>query len=159
MAPSRTAPTLQPLDRVSRLEGVAELVIWSPLILIEAPSSTYHRGMLVVGKVLKKRRRPHAILHQATPILLRHRPACPHHVPLYPESGRRGYAAPEYESQSRHLAQVHCALSGRYGHRCRMYLYVVLARRPVCAGRAAFCPGPRPVYEGDPWGQDQKRQD
>src|SRR5262245_18615249 len=29
-----------------------------PLILIEAPSSTYHRGMLVVGKVLKKRRRP-----------------------------------------------------------------------------------------------------
>src|SRR6266508_436708 len=49
-----------------------------------APSSTYHCGMLVVGKVLKKRRRPHALLHQATPILLRHRPACPHHVRLYP---------------------------------------------------------------------------
>ena len=29
---------------------------------------------------------------------------------------------------------------------------VVLARRPVCAGRAAFCPWPRPVYESDPWG-------
>src|SRR5215470_13517862 len=38
-------------------------------------------------------------------------------------------------------------------------IYVVLARRPVCTGRAAVCPGPRPVYESDPWGQGQKRQD
>ena len=38
-----------------------------PMILIEAPSSAYHRGMLVVGKETKKRRRPHAILHQTAP--------------------------------------------------------------------------------------------
>src|SRR5919108_1966026 len=66
------------------------------LILIEAPSSTYPRGMLVVGKIPKKRRRPHAILHQATPILLRHRSACPHHVSLRPEPGWRDSGAPEH---------------------------------------------------------------
>jgi hypothetical protein len=55
----------------------------SALILIEAPSSAYHRGMLVVGKVLKKRRRPHAILHDPAPILLWHCSACPYHVRLY----------------------------------------------------------------------------
>ena len=31
------------------------------------------------------------MLHQATPILLRHRSACPHHVRLYPPPGRRGW--------------------------------------------------------------------
>jgi hypothetical protein len=38
------------------------------LILIEAPSSAYRRGMLALGKRLNnlKRRRPHAILHQTT---------------------------------------------------------------------------------------------
>src|SRR5262249_21496072 len=40
-----------------------------------------------------------------------------------------------------------------------MYLYMVLARRSVYTGRAAFCPGPRPLYESDPWGQGEKRQD
>ena len=84
-----------------------------PMILIEAPSSAYHHGMLVVGKVLKKRRRPPALLHQATPLVLRHRPACPHHGRLSPESGRRGEAAPPYESPSRRLAHGHGAVSGR----------------------------------------------
>src|SRR5262249_16635159 len=37
-----------------------------------------------------------------------------------------------------------CALSGRHCHRRRMALYVVLARRPGCAGGAALCPEPRP---------------
>ena len=45
-------------------------------------------------------------------------------------------AAPQYESQSRRLSQGHCALSGRYGRRRRMYLHLVLARRPLCPGRA-----------------------
>src|SRR5262245_40513908 len=43
--------------------------------------------------------------------------------------------------------------------RRQMYLHVVLAGRSVCAGRAAFCPWPCPLYESDPWGQGQKRQD
>ena len=43
-----------------RLLGVGS----TAMILIEAPSSAYHSGMLVVGKVTKKRRRPHALLHQ-----------------------------------------------------------------------------------------------
>src|SRR4030095_8473347 len=76
-----------------RLEGVG----CRRLILIEAPSSTYHRGMLVVRKVPKKRRRPHALLHPTAPILLRHRPACPHHVRLYPEPCRRDLGPPRYE--------------------------------------------------------------
>jgi hypothetical protein len=37
-----------------RLLGIA----CKRVILIEAPSSTYHRGMLVVGNIPKKRRRP-----------------------------------------------------------------------------------------------------
>src|SRR5690349_19059890 len=65
------------------LEGIG----CSRLILIEAPSSTYHRGMLVVGKIPKKRRRPHAILHPTAPILLWHRLARSHHVPLHLEPG------------------------------------------------------------------------
>src|SRR5439155_19322563 len=73
-----------------RLEGVG----CRRLILIEAPSSTYHRGMLVVRKVPKKRRRPHALLHPTAPILLRHRPTCPHHGRLYPEPCRRDFGPP-----------------------------------------------------------------
>src|SRR5207249_6236089 len=91
-----------------RLLGVGS----SALILIEAPSSTYHRGMLVVGRIPKKRRRPHAILYEATPIVLRYRSACPHHVCLYPESGRCDWAAPEYARWARTLSQGYRALSG-----------------------------------------------
>lgn len=36
----------------------------------------------------QERRRPRAILHEAAPVLWWHRPARPHHVPLYLESGR-----------------------------------------------------------------------
>jgi hypothetical protein len=45
-------------------ERTLEAVRCSALILIEAPSSAYPSGMLVVGTVTKKRRRPHAILHE-----------------------------------------------------------------------------------------------
>jgi hypothetical protein len=38
------------------------------LILIEAPSSAYRRGMLALGKNSLTRRRPHAVLHHATSI-------------------------------------------------------------------------------------------
>jgi hypothetical protein len=41
-----------------------------PLILMEALSSAYRRGMLALGKQPKERRRPHAILHETTQILL-----------------------------------------------------------------------------------------
>jgi hypothetical protein len=42
------------------------------LILIEAPSSAYPSGMLVVGTVTKKRRRPQAILHETAQSVLRY---------------------------------------------------------------------------------------
>jgi hypothetical protein len=44
------------------------------LILIEAPSSAYRRGMLALGKRLNhlKRRRPQAILHHTAPVLWWH---------------------------------------------------------------------------------------
>src|ERR671925_2361874 len=86
-------------------ERTLEAVRCKALILIEAPSSTYPRGMLVVGKIPKKRRRPHAILHQATPILLRHRSACPHHVSLRPEPGWRDSGAPEHAGWPRTVSQ------------------------------------------------------
>src|SRR5438876_10134479 len=64
-------------------------VACKPLILIEAPSSAYHRGMLSLENNHSHEEETSCALHQATPILLRHRSACPHHVRLYPESGRR----------------------------------------------------------------------
>src|SRR5436190_399861 len=87
-------------------------VACTPLIMIEASPSAYYWGMLTLGKShLLKRRRPHAILHPTAPILLRHRSACPDHVPLYPEPGRGDYVAPQYEGPSRDVAQGHCAVS------------------------------------------------
>jgi transposase len=54
------------------------------LILIEAPSSAYRRGMLALGdNHWRKRRRPHAILHPTAPVLLWHRSPCPQHVRLH----------------------------------------------------------------------------
>src|SRR2546430_1221461 len=47
----------------ARYERTLAAVACSRLILIEAPSSAYHGGMLVGRKVPKKRRRPQAILH------------------------------------------------------------------------------------------------
>src|SRR5947207_6883712 len=108
-----------------------EAVACTPLILIEAPSSTYPRGMLVVGKIPKKRRRPHAILHQATPIVLRHRSARPHHVSLRPESRWRDSDAPEHAGWPRTVSQRRRALPERSGRLRRMYRHLVLAGRPL----------------------------
>jgi hypothetical protein len=49
-----------------------EAVACTRMILMEAPSSAYPGGMLAVGTVTKKRRRPQAILYPTAPILLRH---------------------------------------------------------------------------------------
>ena len=67
-------PTLAVSRANSRSEARAEAVgVGSTaLILIEAPSSAYPSGMLVVGTVTKKRRRPHAILHQTAQSVLRY---------------------------------------------------------------------------------------
>ena len=49
----------------------------SGLILIEAPSSAYHGGMLALeDNHWLRRRRPQAILHHTAPILPRPRSAC-----------------------------------------------------------------------------------
>src|SRR5207247_9603527 len=61
------------VDRRAFLDLLTQIVQRYHLILIEAPPSTYHRGMLVVGKIPKKRRRPQAILHPTAPIVLWHR--------------------------------------------------------------------------------------
>src|SRR5207248_8705194 len=105
-------------------EAVAQRTLYAVactrLILIEAPSSTYHRGMLVVRKVPKKRRRPHALLHHTASILLRHRPACPHHVRLYPEPCRRDAGPPRYAGEPRDVSEGDRPLSGGYRRRRRV---------------------------------------
>src|SRR5262245_26021872 len=64
-------PELLP-EAEARHERTLEAVRCKPLILIEAPSSAYPSGMLVVGTVIKKRRRPHAILHETAQSVLRY---------------------------------------------------------------------------------------
>src|SRR6266581_4885029 len=128
------------------------------LILIEAPSPAYHHGMLIAGDYHSgARRRPHAILHETAPILLRHRSACSHHVPRHLEPGGRDSCPPEYASRTRPVSQDYCALPRASGRVRRMYLHLVLARRPLRTGRHSFCPGPRPLYESHPRRQGQKR--
>src|SRR5262245_8625749 len=50
------------------------------MILIEAPSAAYPVVCCVWVTITHTRRRPHALLHHAAPIVLRHRPACPYVV-------------------------------------------------------------------------------
>src|SRR6266516_2952009 len=88
-----------PLETGATQERRLEAVRCKALILIEAPSSAYHGGMLVVRKVPKKRRRPHAILHHTASILLRHRLACPDHGRLYPQPCRRDAGPGRYEGE------------------------------------------------------------
>src|SRR5438105_312428 len=88
----KNCPLPTPEDRLffllTYLKTYSLQVVQGRLILIEAPSPAYTGGMLIAGDYHSGvRRRPHAILYEATPILLRHRPACPHHVPLYSEPG------------------------------------------------------------------------
>jgi hypothetical protein len=49
-------------------ERTLEAVSCSALILPEAPSSAYRGGLLVVGTVTQKRRRPQALLHPTAPM-------------------------------------------------------------------------------------------
>jgi hypothetical protein len=52
-------------------ERTLEAVGCTPLILIEAPSPAYHRGMLRAGDYHSRvRRRPQALRYEATPIVL-----------------------------------------------------------------------------------------
>ena len=53
-------------------ERTLEAVSCKALILIEAPSSAYPSGMLVVGTGTKKRRRLHAVLHETAQSVLRY---------------------------------------------------------------------------------------
>src|SRR5215813_13380815 len=106
-----------------RLEAVSS----RPLILIEAPSSAYHRGMLVVGKVTNKRRRPHAILHQATSNVLWDRSPRPDDVHLHLEPSWGEPGASQLHGKPRDLPQGHCTLSGGDCRRGRMYVHMVLA--------------------------------
>ena len=95
----------------ARHERTLSEVGCSALILIDASSSAYHRGMLALGKPLKTRRRPQAILHPAAPVLRWHRPACPHHVPLHLEPGWGDSGSPAHASRPRTFSQNHHALS------------------------------------------------
>jgi hypothetical protein len=54
----------------ARDERTLEGVGCTPLILMEAPTSAYPRGMLALGKPPKERRRPQALLYHATPVVL-----------------------------------------------------------------------------------------
>jgi hypothetical protein len=90
------------------------------LILIEAPSLTYHVVGWAWEKLTKERRRPQAILHQAAPVLLRHRSTCPQHVPLYLKPGWRDSAPPEHARWPRTVSEGRRTLPGRSGRLCRM---------------------------------------
>src|SRR5712691_2847228 len=152
MAKPQAVPT-----GLSIISAVAGSMACLRLILIEAPSSAYHSGMLVVGKVTKKRRRPHAILYPTAPILLWYRLARTHHVPLYLKPRWRDSGAPEYAGRTRAISQDHRALSCRSRGLCRMHLYLVLARRLVRPRRHSLCARPCALYEGDPRGEGEKR--
>ena len=90
------------------------------LILIEAPSLTYHVVGWAWEKLTKERRRPQAILHQAAPVLLRHRSTCPQHVPLYLKPGWRDSAPPEHARWPRTVSEGRRTLPGRSGRLGRM---------------------------------------
>jgi hypothetical protein len=93
---------------------------FSAMILIEAPSLTYHVVGWAWEKLTKERRRPQAILHQAAPVLLRHRSTCPQHVPLYLQPGGRDSAPPEHARWPRTVSEGRRTLPGRSGRLCRM---------------------------------------
>src|SRR5436309_10822627 len=59
--------------------------------------------------------------------------ACPHHVRLYSQPRRRDPGASRYAGAPRDVFEGHCPLSGGYCRRRGVHIYVVLARRPVCA--------------------------
>src|SRR5687768_11482442 len=126
-----------------KFSGVAAVcrVRCTAVILIEAPSSAYH----VVGwgwePRPQERRRPHALLHHTTQILLRDRPARPHHVPLRPEPGRRGPTSPAYASGTGTIAEGHCPLPGGSRRLRGMPLHLVLAGGPLCLRGHSLRPG------------------
>src|SRR6185503_10179365 len=101
----------QPLPEAgARYERTLEAVGCRRLILIEAPSSAYHRGMLVVGRTNEERRRPHAIVHPTAPSLLWHRLARSHDVPLYLKPAWRDPGASPYARWASPLSHGHYAL-------------------------------------------------
>ena len=106
-----------------------------------------------------KRRRPHAILHRTTPILLRHRSARPLHVSVYPEPGRGGAAAPGFARGPGAVPAGHRPLPEGCGGGGRMYLHLVLAGRSVCPRGHCLRAGACALHEGDPRRQSKERQD
>ena len=127
-----------------RLEGVG----CRRLILIEAPSPADHRGLLRAGDSHSAvRRRPQALLPEATPMILRHRPACPSQVPLRLAPGGREPAAPPQAGWPRTLAPSRRAVADRSGRLRRRALPLLWARRPrgACRPALALGPGPRPA--------------
>src|SRR5262245_9288447 len=81
----------QPLpEAAATQERRLEAVGWTPLILIEAPSSAYHGGRLRLGNITCERGGDRkAIVHHAAPIVLRYRPPGPDEGPLPPRPARR----------------------------------------------------------------------
>ena len=71
------------------------------------------------------------------PIVLRHRPACPPHVWLHAHPGRRDGGAAEHDSQARHVAQDHGALSDLIVMAVACILYLVLGSRLWVPARVA----------------------
>src|SRR6266446_8629524 len=83
----------------------------SALILIEAPSPAYHRGMLGVANPRNEQGGDlNAILHPTAPVLLWYRSPRPHHVPVHPRPSRGNAVAPEHASHPGGAAQGHHSL-------------------------------------------------
>src|SRR5712692_10416644 len=107
-----------------RLLGVA----CTPLILIEAPSPAYHRGMLRVANPRNEQGGDlKAILHPTAPFLLWDRSPRPHHVPVHPRPSRGNAVTPEHASHPGGATQGHRPLPRADCPGGRMYVYLVLA--------------------------------
>ena len=90
-------------------------------------------------------------------MLLWHRRARSHEVPLSLQPAWSEPGASPYARWASPLAQGPCALPRRPGRLCRLYRPVVLARRSLRSCRAAVWPGPCPLHAGHPGRPSHKR--
>ena len=112
----------------ARHERTLEAVACMRLILIEAPSPADHRGMLRAGKQCREQGGDlKEILHDAAPILLRHRPPRPDHGRLHARPGRRGSRAPHHANRPGGLPESSCPVSTGSRRGSRVPVHLVLS--------------------------------
>src|SRR5882724_2623959 len=152
-----SAPPQPLLEAGARHERTLEAVGCRRLILIQASSAAQCSGKVAIPKTHPQGGDLDELLYAATYLLLRHRSTRQGDVRLYSRSKRHEAGAQESADDPRSVFARHCSLSGGFSCRCRVYLHVVLARRPLSAGRDCLCAWACPLYESDSWRQSQER--